>query len=57
MFFLENHGDEPIGRFKMRLKIRFIGLKIPLIAFLYTLGEFRRKIPELGKDLIGFGRA
>ena len=51
------HGDESNGRFKMRLKKRFIRLKIPLIDFLYILGEFEDKTQELVKHLTAFGEA
>ena len=37
------HGDESSGRLKMRLKERFLGLKLSWIDFLYTLGEFSDK--------------
>ena len=57
MFFFENQGDESISIFKMRLKMSFLGFKIPLISCLYTLGWFGNKILDLGKDLTVFGRA
>ena len=56
MFFLENHGDESMRRFKMIMKMWFLGFKIILLSFLYISGEFGNKILGLGKHLIGFGR-
>ena len=57
LFFLENHGDESMGRFKMKLKKWFLKLQILCLSFLYILGDIRNKIPEFGKHLTGLGRA
>ena len=51
LFFLENHGDESSGRFKMRLKKEIYCILIDFISFLYILGYFGNKVPGLGKHL------
>jgi hypothetical protein len=45
-----------MGRWKMRLRIWFLGFWIPFLGFPNTLGGFRNKIPEFGIHLTGLGR-
>ena len=57
MFFIENHGDESMGRCKMRLRILFLVLWMLFLAFPHTLGGVRNKILEFGSQWTKFGRA
>ena len=57
LFFLANHRDELIRRYKMRLKKWFLLLRMTFIGFPDILGGNRVKLPELGIRRIELGRA
>ena len=57
MFFIENHGDDSMGRCKMRLIMWFISFWILFLGFPYILGGIGNKISKFGSHVTEFGRA
>ena len=54
---IQNHGDESMGRWKMRLRKSFHRFWSIFLGFPYILGGVGNKIPGLGSHQTEFGRA